>query len=118
MTKAPWRYLSLLLALILTLPACAALGEGEREPVTIEVVTWMTEDDYLPDVIEQFHAAQDEIRVNYTSLSTEGDEYNQKLQLMMSSGQGIDVAGLLDVVNFARYYNAGVLEPLDESVTF
>lgn len=110
------RILCTMLSLALLLPAACALGEGAAEPVTIEVVTWMTEDDYLPEVIEQFHKDQNEVRVHYTSLSTEGDEYNQKLQLMLSSKQDVDVVGLLDVTNFAKYYNAGVLEPLDELI--
>ena len=114
MKVAMKRVLCAMLLLALLLSATVALGEGTSDPVTIEVVTWMTEDDYLPEVIEQFHKDQDKVRVNYISLSTEGDEYNQKLQLMLSSRQNVDVVGLLDVTNFAKYYNAGVLEPLDE----
>lgn len=117
MKKVTKQFLPMLLAFLLVFLSGNTLAEATSSPVTIEVVTWMTEDDYLPDVIEKFHEFQNEVRVNYTSLSTEGDEYNQKLQLMMSSGRGIDVVGLMDVVNFAKYHNAGVLEPLDEYIT-
>lgn len=111
MTKCVRGLLAICLVLSLCLTPVMALSESDT--TTIDVVTWLTEDDYVPDVIERFHAAQNDIRVNYTSISTEGDEYNQKLQLMMSSGQNVDIVGLLDVANYSKYYNAGVLEPLD-----
>jgi len=81
-----------------------------KEPVTIVVTTWDSENQLTNDMVAGFQAEFPHITVEFQSI-VQG--YDEKLQIMNAGGDTPDV---LLMWNTPQYVESGIVEPLDEYI--
>ncbi len=89
--------------------------EGKEETVVeLSFYIWDDEEPYISDVVNAYNAQQEKVNVNLTVIPAANDEYDNKLTVLMSAGQGVDIVdirGMAQVTAFAE--NGSLLDITD-----
>ena len=108
------KLLTALLALLFALNM--GVGLAESEPVVIKMMVPSDHLEFMEQLLEPFHASQDEIRVEVDGTASRWDGVATKLITMLAGGEQIDIAAvstsyypqfaelgqLLDITDHAR----------------
>lgn len=89
-------------------------GSGGDDQITLEFFDWFDEEDYMKDIIKKFEDENPDIKINANFIPT--DEYEQKLLVNMSSGEGIDVFATSTPSPMAKYQDKDQLLDFNEYV--
>jgi multiple sugar transport system substrate-binding protein len=95
----------------------SAKAEPSAEPVTINFHSWhILENENLKGVIAEFENKHPGIKVNYVPLVDNGDatESIKKLDLLVSSGEDLDVVVFPDTPKYNQRAAMGMLAPMDD----
>ncbi|RCW77345.1 ABC transporter substrate-binding protein [Saliterribacillus persicus] len=84
------------------------------ETVTLNFFDWFDEENYMEDVIAKFEEANPDIKINATFVPT--NEYEQKLLVNMSSGEGLDVFAVANVGGMSNYQSKGQLLDISDLI--
>ncbi len=94
-------------------------GNGNGEPPVAEVVLrvahW-TPTNLMAPVIEAYEEANDGVTIEYVELSDNGDSVAgmQRLDLLMASGENLDVVFMPGATDYSQRAGLGLLAPLNE----
>ncbi|UOQ83508.1 ABC transporter substrate-binding protein [Gracilibacillus salinarum] len=89
-------------------------GEESSDVVTLNYFDWFDEENYMTEVIAKFEEENPDIKINATFVPT--NEYEQKLLVNMSSGEGMDVFALATAGAMSTYQSKGQLLEISEYV--
>lgn len=112
------KWVSLLCALVLTLSMLPAVMASADDMVTVKYVIPGSEKDDTATVMEAVNAklAQD-LGIQVELVSIPWDVWDQKLNLMLSTGEEFDLFHVMqDRVSFATYYSRGGLADLTDAI--
>ncbi len=104
--------LAIMLTLLLALASFPTLAEGKLELTFIRIGSDAAERAYWDWVMEGFEAANEDIDIMYDELAI-GDSIDNKMNLMLSAGDGPDLVGH-GILSVAQRAEMGHYLPIDE----
>ena len=105
-----------LLAGIMAASVVTAAGTGmafadEAPSGTLTFLSWYNQSDFQP-ILDAFQEKYPDVEVDFQNVSTENNQYSQRLTLLANSGELPDVFYIQPPV--AKFAKAGYLAPLDD----
>lgn len=93
-------------------PACAsAVMADEAVSGTLSFLSWYNQSDMQP-LLDAFQEKYPDVTIDFQNVSTENNQYSQRLTLLANAGELPDVFYIQPPV--ARFAKAGYLAPLDD----
>ena len=109
------KFVSLLLALVCLLAFAGVRAESAEEPTVIKFMTYEHVHSIMNNDIETFKTLDDMFNVRFEFMVTPNSEYDEKVNLMLSSGEYPDIFNS-SASFMAQYYDTGVVLCLDDII--
>lgn len=98
-------------------PEATEESPATAEPVTIKVAHWSPEADITP-ILEAYEAQHPNVTLEYVELSDSGDSVAgmKKLDLLVASGEDLDVAFMPGATDYSQRAGLGLMTPLNDLI--
>ncbi len=83
--------------------------------ITLEYYIWSDEETYIRPVVEAWNAQNPDVQVNLNVVA--GDEYDDKVKILLSSGGSADVLGIRTLSEVAQFAAAGSIPDLTDRIS-
>lgn len=109
------KFLAILLALACMLITCGATAETKEEPTVIRFMTYEHVHSIMNNDIMTFKTLDEMFNVTFEFMVTPDAEYNEKVNLMLSSADYPDIFRASPSL-MSQYYDTGIVYCLDELI--
>lgn len=101
-----------------TTPEVSASAEPSVEPVTLKVANWSPAADMEP-ILQAYEDSHPGVTLEYVELADSGDSVAgmKKLDLLVASGENLDVVFLPGATDYSQRAGLGLLAPLNDLIS-
>jgi multiple sugar transport system substrate-binding protein len=104
-------------AVIVLLAVSIFSGCNSKSAPALEVLIWNDQEPFLRAVIDAYGKEKNQdLRFNITTVHADGDEYDNKLTVMLSANAGVDIVGIKGIAQITQYRNTGSLLDLTDRI--
>ncbi|GHV67426.1 sugar ABC transporter substrate-binding protein [Spirochaetia bacterium] len=83
---------------------------------TLELLVWNDQEPYIKAVLEEYKKISD-AKFNLTTVPADGDEYDNKLKVLLAANTGLDIFGIKTIAQLMQFTEAGKLQDLTDMIS-
>ena len=94
--------------------AAAASDSSGSKPTELSFYIWDDEETYISQVVDQYNASQDKVKVNLTVIPSE--EYDDKLKVLLAADSDVDIVDIRGLSQVTTYASTGSLLDITDRI--